>query len=178
VLDGPVATPPRFRSLRDVPWRDATYRGQEGEITVRDGHHTSRRSRACPEGYSFEVIDVAFGDLTGDGVEEAVVFTADGCESDVGDHMVHHLTVFWLRDGAAVVLDRVPENGRVSPAFGPGSLARSIQGGRLVVEQLVWSETDPECCASQRAIETYAWNGNRLVENVALRRVETVGATE
>jgi hypothetical protein len=93
---------------------------------------------------------IIFVDLTGNGVEEAVVPVSSGGEG--GDIAVF---VFGYETrGLQELLRVIPEN---------RSLSASIVDGALTVTQPVFAAGDPLCCPSQVRKTTYGWDGNHLV---------------
>ena len=100
---------------------------------------------------------ITYVDLTGDGVEEAVVPVSSGGEG--GNIAVF---VFGYRPGGLEELLRVvPES---------GSVRESIMDGRLTLTEPVYGPGDPLCCPSQLQTTTYRWDGSQLV--VADERTE------
>jgi hypothetical protein len=96
---------------------------------------------------------VIYGDLTGDGVEEAVVPLAlGGRTSEVGF--------------VALKLDS-SSPGRVKGIYSGlatgGAISLRIEGGKLIETQGVASADDPECCPSTLRVTTLGWNGSALV---------------
>jgi heat shock protein HslJ len=94
----------------------------------------------------------AFGDVTGDGQEDAVlVLIATGG----GSGTFYYLTVVQhqgeaLLDARTLIGDRVRLN------------SLQIAGKQIVVDMLQAGPNDPQCCPSIQAIQRYQWTGAKL----------------
>lgn len=94
---------------------------------------------------------VLYGDLTGDGVEEAVVpMSTGGTQGIVG-----FVVLTPEGDSARSLLMELPTGAR-------GGLSLQISNGKLVETQAVPAADDPECCPSMLKVTTYAWDGSVL----------------
>jgi hypothetical protein len=94
--------------------------------------------------------EIIFADLTGDGVDEAVVpISSGGTGGDIA------YAVFGDRGGDLEELLQVkPEAGRVTAA---------VEDGVLVDTQPIYAPEDPLCCPSQLRRTYYRWDGKELV---------------
>jgi hypothetical protein len=93
---------------------------------------------------------IIFADLTGDGVEEAVVPISSG---GTGGNVAY--AVFGYRNGdLKEILEVKPEAGRVTVA---------VENGVLVDTQPIYGPEDPLCCPSQLQHTYYRWDGEDLV---------------
>ena len=94
--------------------------------------------------------EIVFADLTGDGVDEAVVpISSGGSGGDVA------YAVFGYQGGDLEELLAVkPEAGRVTV---------SVEDGVLVETQPIYAPEDPFCCPSQLLHRYYRWDGGELV---------------
>jgi hypothetical protein len=103
--------------------------------------------------------ETIFADLTGDGVDEAVVpISSGGTGGDIA------YAVFADHGGDLKELLQVkPEAGRVTAA---------VQDGVLVDTQPVYAPEDPLCCPSQLKHTFYRWDGEELI--VDREETETV----
>jgi len=94
--------------------------------------------------------EIIFADLTGDGVDEAVVpISSGGSGGDVA------YAVFGYRGGD------LEEIMVVKPAA--GRVMVSVGSGVLVETQPVYAPEDPLCCPSQLQHTYYRWDGSKLV---------------
>jgi hypothetical protein len=107
------------------------------------------------KGFLFEVRDVAYGDLTGDGKDEAVVRTL--CNTG-GSGSFDEELVFTLKDGQPVLLGRVPGGDR---AVGAVRCAR-VEGGALKAER-VGNDTGAAVGIEFVDTETWRLQGGRFV---------------
>jgi len=102
-------------------------------------------------GGQFVPRDVIYADVTGDGIEEAIVPIASG--GSQGD-----LAVIVLAPGdggATTVLASI----RPSSA---GGITAEVADGKLVTTEPRPGPDDPECCPSTLQRTTYAWDGSKL----------------
>jgi hypothetical protein len=103
-------------------------------------------------GARFEEALALYGDLTGDGNEEAVApVSLDGKDTIMG-----FVVLTMNGTGTKSILRELPRNRR-------SRLALKIEGGKLIETQSVPGLDDPECCPSTLEVTTYAWNGSALV---------------
>jgi hypothetical protein len=94
--------------------------------------------------------EIIFADLTGDGVDEAVVPISSGGS---GGSIAY--AVFGYRGGELKELLEVkPKGGRVTVA---------VQDGVLVDTEPLYAPEDPLCCPSQLHHTYYRWDGSKLV---------------
>ena len=92
---------------------------------------------------------VIYADLTGDGVDEAVVPISSG--GTLGD--VAFIVLALSGAGTKTLLkDR--------PSGVGGGLSVAVVGGQLVMTLPVYGPNDPNCCPSALSKKTYVWNGS------------------
>ena len=130
----------------------------------------------CPETdqQTPHIAHTDFGDLDGDGLEEAVV-TAYSCLAGTGG--VDLLAVFKLSGGT---LKRVHMDFDLKKPLPPfkghdvatglrGHLGVKIRSGHLVLELSIYNPPDPNCCPSAGIRQfILRWDGTKLaLENVA-----------
>jgi len=108
---------------------------------------------------------VAFGDLDGDGVEDAAVILAanaggsgtfislEAVRNEGGEPV--HLASYLLGDRA-----QIESLATVSPV---GSNHR-VEGGQILLEMITHGPGDPMCCPTQQVVQTYALRGDELVQ--------------
>lgn len=94
--------------------------------------------------------DVTYADLTGDGVQEAVVpISSGGTLGDLG----------------FVVLSPLASGTRVlfrTASTGGGGLSVRVDGGILIMTEALPAADDPQCCPSQLRVTTFAWQDGAL----------------
>jgi len=148
----------------------------EDEMTIsflRSVHATNLHD-ACKDalGTGIELSTRAYGDLDGDGREEAAV-TAFSCQAGNGGPDL--IAVFSLSPSGKVrelpIEKRKwnePFKGR-DPSVGlRGQMTVAIENGRLIEKFPIFKETDPGCCASAGTREfIYRWKPDQFVlENI------------
>ena len=101
---------------------------------------------------------VIYADVTGDGVDDAVVPISSGGEG--GD-----IALFVFGYGP----DGLSELLRLTPAM---PIKASVSNGVLQVDEAEYAPGDPMCCPSQLKRTTYRWDGQQL----AIDKQETVPA--
>ncbi len=171
-------------SVRTVDWMNRTYEhGENGTYTVVNGEYEyaydedgnivaadyqPRDPDAYIERGYFSVSQPAFGDLTGDGVEEAVIVIM---ESTGGTGRFSGIDVYGMRAGQPVIIGGIPGGDR-----GDGGISDiALEGSVVVVQRLASQEGDGACCPSKVQIERWTWNGSAFVEDEAARKLEDFG---
>jgi hypothetical protein len=91
---------------------------------------------------------VIYADLTGDGIDDAVVPISSG--GTLGD--VAFLVLAPAGAGTKTLL-------KVAPKDGAGGLAVAVVDRRLVMTRPIYGPQDPNCCPSSLSKTTYAWDG-------------------
>ncbi len=165
---GLVETPAASGDIHAVDFRNFTYPAQCAQgtelaagVPVRDGEYARAQGE---EPFYFSVFAVSFGDLTGDGRDEAAV--AASCNTG-GTGQFSEGMVFTLRDGHAELIARVEGGDR---AYG-GIAGLSIERDRLVVERYATDDDGPACCPRYVDTTRLRWDGAQLrPEGGAVRR--------
>lgn len=162
-LGGGAAT----ASIRSVDWANRTYENSDaGSITVKDGEADFAVDPEDPElrGW-FNVGSPSYGDVDGDGAEDAIVITSF---NGGGTGTFTSGEVYVLRAGAnqPVMLGSIPGGDR-----GDGGLSDiKIEGGKVLVERYLSTEDDGACCPSKLTREVWSWNGTTFVEDEGARQ--------
>jgi len=145
--------------IHGVDFRNFTYKdvcGPEGgSTTVKDGSYSVQNEADFDKVY-FEITDVVYGDVTGDGSDDALVLTL--CNTGGTGNFTDGL-LFTMRAGKPTVIARLGVGDRADG----GIHSASINGGRLLVDRYV-NMGGGACCPE--AIETYSfkWNGRLLAQ--------------
>ncbi|MBK7153876.1 MAG: hypothetical protein IPH72_19215 [Sandaracinaceae bacterium] len=156
-------------TIREVDWLNRSYDfGFAGVQRVTNGRHVQGEGEEGMEIHS-SAQGPLYGDLTGDGVDEAVMAldTFDG-----GNDPPRWLEVYTVRDCEVVRLGVVPaslEGDEYNSLIGEG-----IEGGRLVVERQDWSDGGAHCCAHHIRTEQWVIRNAALVEDDAARTLRQV----
>lgn len=147
--------------IRKVDFLNFTYQPaciQESEkINARNGEY-SRGSADDPSAdrVYFKIMDVVYGDLTGDGQEEAVVTTL--CNTG-GTGQFTDGIIFTMRGGRPTVLGSLGMGDR---AYG-GIDGVVIDKGMLKVSRYT-TESGGACCPEFVETQAYRLSGNKLIE--------------
>jgi hypothetical protein len=176
-------TPAATRTVHDVDWLNrtytvdsfgekATYTVVEGEATFaydQDGNEVGPDYEPPPDGYVergwFQVAPAEFGDLTGDGVDEALVLSA---LNTGGTGVFDGVDVYGMKGDQPVVIGHIPGGDR-----GDGGLAGALISGRdVLVERMMSQDGDGACCPSKVQYEIWQWRDGALVEDQSARRLE------
>lgn len=146
--------------IHRVDFQNFTYRPscayeKPRAVRTRNGNYTRNRG---DDKMFFEVRSVNYGDLTGDGRDEAVVLT--NCNTG-GTGQFSEGFIFTMRSGRPALLTRIEGGDR---AFG-GLAGAKVEHGLLIVESYAPEEPGVGACCP-KYIETthYRWNGRRLVK--------------
>jgi len=111
---------------------------------------------------TFEIRDVIYGDLNGDGMDEAVVLTV---LNGGGAGWWYEGFLYTMRKGKPVMLSRIGGGDRAAD----GIRAARIENGLLKVERL-GNEAGAACCADFIDTATYCLSGSRLLRAGRSRR--------
>ncbi|MBX7060152.1 MAG: hypothetical protein K1X52_00690 [Pyrinomonadaceae bacterium] len=144
---------------------NATYKpscasdGADKPIAVKDGKYSyEKQEDGYTDRFYFEVFDIVYGDLTGDGKDEAVALTT--CNTGGTGNFTEGF-IFGSKNGKAVLLATLPGGDR---AYG-GIRKAWIDRGRLVVETNDPGELGAACCPAEIVTSTYKLAGKKLVES-------------
>jgi hypothetical protein len=152
-------------SIRSVDFLNRTYDTGDGAITVKDGEAEIEVDPELPELHGFfNVSPPVYGDVDGDGAEDAIVMTA---YNGGGTGTFTSAEIYALREGQGVVkLGEIPGGDR-----GDGGLDDlRIEDGRILVDRNQSAEDDGACCPSLLVHELWRWNGSTFVEDEAARQ--------
>lgn len=128
----------------------------EGKIKLNDGIY---KEKILPESATELVITLsdkmAFGDLNGDGAEDAAVILIS---DPGGSGTFHDLAAVINSNGKPICAGSVSLGDRVKVED------VSIRSGNIVVKMVIHERTDPRCCPSLRIEQEYSLQGDALVE--------------
>jgi hypothetical protein len=166
--------------VRQFDWNNTTYPSDScgtdivpagsrtEDYIVRDGDTGVTDLHPIPE---LSVSSPTFGDLTGDGSDEAVVHFR--CET--GGTLKWSTAWLYTSDAASPGgIRRLAQVDPLKDVLNPDG-TRAIDGrnldtvtiasGRLTTTWTVYADTDPNCCPSQLATVHQRWNGSALVND-------------
>lgn len=168
--------------VRAVDWANRTYVSDGeggGGYTVTDGYYEfayDAEGNEVPGDYqptnpgeyvergSFSVGPPVYGDVTGDGADEAIIVT-----SWTGGGTGHFtgISVFGMQGAAPVELGGILGGDR-----GDGGVADvHLDGAVVIVERYRSGDDDGACCPSQIAHERWRWADGAFVEDEAARTI-------
>ena len=146
-------------AIRHVDFRNFSYRvGEEQQQVI----HTKNGEYSVEEPEEdrmyFQVFGrIAYGDLTGDGSEEAVVVTNTNTG---GTGQFTDGWVFTMRAGKPVLLEQVGAGDRADG----GIHTVDIRGGQLIVERYGHGDASGACCPEWVDVDTLKWNGKSFAQ--------------
>ncbi|HXY23048.1 MAG TPA: hypothetical protein VEI73_00225 [Candidatus Acidoferrum sp.] len=150
--------------------RDADFEELMAGVLAKQLGGEQAMKEACAAAEREEPVEIektVFGDLDGDGIEEAVV-TAFSCQS--GQSPPDMFAVF-KRQASGDVAELKVEDTQESPKFKDSKLSKDLRGpwsveidkGRLVVRYLNWAPDAPKCGESDCTTDfVYQWDGQKL----------------
>lgn len=158
LLLGRTASPVRAQATDDKPnllalaaLRNATYRSAYAdgdEVTLVDGQAgTADAAQVTLTGY------IAYGDVTGDGVEDAAAILAT---NTAGTADIYELAVFVAADGDPVNLATLVVGDRMILND------LQIEDGQIVLARTGHSPTDADCCPTEAQQVVYALTNDEL----------------
>lgn len=157
-----IAAPVPDPGIRGIDWMNRTYVQGDARYTVVGGQIETELPDDL-HGF-FSVTPPVFGDLTGDGADEAVIITLEHLG---GTGMFTSVDVYGLVGGTEVVIGTIPGGDR-----GDGGIADvQIDGAAVTVDRYLSVEGDGTCCPSQLQHERWTWDGTAFVEDEAARTV-------
>lgn len=149
------------REIRSVDFKDFTYNaycgdsppdGETTKVTVKNGKSEAGDGENFPS--HFEVAVDAYGDLDGDGKEEAAVSSL--CNTG-GTGQFSEGYIYTMKNGKPVLLTHFEGGDRGYE----GLQSVKIKNGFLLVER---NDGKANCCADETLTTKYRWNGKKLVE--------------
>ena len=157
--------------MRKVDFKNFTYEpfcaGEDKqEVTVKDGEFSEEKQMdGYVDRFYFKVFDIAYGDLNGDGKDEAVILTV--CNTG-GTGNFSEGFVYSIKARKPSMIARIPGGDR---AYG-GLRSAAIVGGMLVVESNDVGEQGGACCPEFVISTKYKLTGAKIVESGKASRRE------
>lgn len=153
--------------IRQIDFKNFTYEpycaGEDSaKITVKKGEYALDKG---DDKLFFAVTDVAYGDLTGDGSEEAVILTV--CNTG-GTGQFSEGFIYAMKDGKIELLTRIEGGDR---AYG-GLRSAKIENGLLVVGRNDVGEQGGACCPEFVVMAKYKLEGKTLKQSGSDERRE------
>jgi hypothetical protein len=171
-------------TVRGIDWLNHTYEsGDLGPVKLENGVYEFAMDEhgnmvapdhepADPDAYvergSYSVQAPIFGDVDGDGAEDAVIVSTFW---GGGTGHFTNIDVYAIQDGKDVLLGDIPGGDR-----GDGGIHDvRLEGKVIVVERLMSMDGDGACCPSKVQHERWSWNGTTFVEDEAARTTSDFG---
>lgn len=181
LLSGFAVIAPAQTGIKSIDFKNFTYEpsctDMEGgsrleKITVKNGEHTPPPPEGdeAPEGIYFQIGEISYGDLNGDGEDEAVILT--GCNTG-GSGVFSEAFIYTMRGGKPFLLTRLEGGDR---AFG-GLRSVQVENGLLVVEINDAGEDGAACCPEFVVTSKYRLSGGKLTAVGKSERRELYPAT-
>ena len=154
---------PSQQPIRSIDFKNFTYdaycAGEDSEtVTVKDGEYSyEKQEDGWVDRVYFKIFNISYGDLTGDGRDEAVVLSV--CNTG-GTGNFSEGYIFTLKGGKPVQVAHIPGGDR---AYGGLREAR-VENGLLVVESNDVGELGGACCPEFVVTSRYRLSGDKLVK--------------
>ena len=148
-------------NIRSVDFKNFTYPayciGETPEkVTVKNGEfYREKQEDGYVDRVSFNVFDIAYGDVTGDGVGDAVILTV--CNTG-GTGNFSEGYVYSMKAGKPALVARIPGGDR---AYG-GLRSASVEKGLLIVDSNDVGEEGGACCPQFVITTRYRVTGGKL----------------
>jgi heat shock protein HslJ len=156
--------------LTEEALKNAEYHSEwpaDGVAQLTDGEYRKPTVEGSATELVIRLVNVIFGDLDGDGVEDAaVILVAD----PGGSGTFYDLAAVINRDGN-------PEHVATTFLGDRADIqAFSVESGQVVVDMITHGPDDPMCCPTQRVEQTYELQGDELMQTSS--QVISSGKTE
>jgi heat shock protein HslJ len=143
--------------LTEEALKNAAYHSEwpkDGIAQLTDGEYRKPIVEGSATELVIRLMDVALGDLDGDGVSDAavVLVTDPG-----GSGTFFELAAVVNQDGNPEHVTSVSLGDRMQIE------ALSIEAGQIIVEMITHGPDDPMCCPTQQVVQTYVLQGDTLV---------------
>lgn len=162
-LPGKAQSADYLSDIRQVDFKNFTYIRRADEkgtnaVRLRQGSFTSA------DGAASFLMRTTYGDLTGDGVEEAVVLLR-GQNTRIS-RTLDEVFIYTLKEGKVVLLTNF-EGGKRGDYICSVNSSESnfkVENQRLILDLAVALEGDPQCDPTRYYTITYRWNGSQMIE--------------
>ena len=130
--------------------------GELGTIRLDNGEFTHRYGEGATQIHQVTVEKIAFGDLNGDGLDDAAVILA---WQNGGSGTFKYLVAIQNSSGLPQQMNSIPLGDRVQVS------AMSIAAGEIALDELTFGSSDPMCCPSQRMKQIYTLRAGKLAQS-------------
>ena len=149
--------------IRKVDFKNFTYEVQGERVTLRNGEY--KLDWYLDRDFQTNRYRFVYGDLTGDGKEEAVVVLANNV-AGAANAVLQYGFIFTIRNAQVFKLAEFKGgDGSCSMEGAECSLLSvRVEAGLLIVDRAVPTANDASCCPLMYRSTKYRWDGSRLVE--------------
>lgn len=153
---------PAQTDIHGVDFKNFTYSascaGEKPEkVTIKDGEFLREtKMEDYTDRFSFGVMAITYGDLNGDGKDEAVVLSI--CNTG-GTGQFTEGFVFTMKAGKPTLWQRIPGGDRADG----GLVKATVEGGLLLIEANESSTNSGACCPEFTVTEKYRLTANKMV---------------
>lgn len=156
--------------IRRIDFNNFTYQpycgGEEPrDVSIKNTEFSGeKQTEDSADRFYFKAFSISYGDLNGDGSDEAFVLTL--CNAGTNNYLSEGF-VYTLRNGKPVLMTRIEGGDR-----GHGGLRSvKLEKGIVVIERYAVDGTGDACCPEFIVSMNYKWNGREFVEvDVPTRR--------
>lgn len=154
---------PNVNDIRQVDFKNFTYARQGDQTEAKTTELRNGKNVSASGAESF-LMRVAYGDLTGDGVEEAIVLLRG--QNTRTSRTLDELFVYTLKDGRAVLLTNFAGGKRGDYVCSVNSQESNfkVEEERLIIDLAVALADDPQCDPTRFYTITLRWNGRQMME--------------
>ena len=146
--------------IRQIDFKNFTFTRQKGEeaIQFRDGKYVGDSNR------KYDLMRIAYGDLTGDGNEEAIVLLRG--RKTPASRILDEVFIYSLKNKRAALLTNLEGEKRGDYILSIGSLGSNfrVENNVLIIDQAVALEDDNDYIPTRFYTIKYRLNGRRMIE--------------
>lgn len=152
-------------NIRSIDFDNIEFTDDEGNVSkFRNGKCTipGDNPELESDNYQQEIKLLGFGDLLGDGTEQALM----RIEHSVGNSSYFTFHVIGINNAKIKLLYTISE---------PNGKSAEIVGNKILLTAMYLADNDARCCPSIKKILTYAWNGSsftRVMNNKKYKLTE------
>ncbi|HEX8396520.1 MAG TPA: hypothetical protein VF644_03795 [Pyrinomonadaceae bacterium] len=146
--------------IRQIDFKNFTFTRQKGEeaIQFRDGKYVGDGN------HKYDLMRIAYGDLTGDGNEEAIVLLRG--RNTPASRILDEVFIYGLKNKRAALLTNFEGRKRGDYILSIGSLGSNfrVENNILIIDQAVALEDDNDYIPTRFYTIKYRLNGKRMIE--------------